>query len=143
MKSPYEVQFLHTHEKLSWVTVEDAWSLRKDFRWKWLARLAEWLIRKIGVNAREPKVEVQRILIDPPRIMEKIFKQRSALFDMGQEPKRLLIGAEDFSELMRLPEVRDYLTIDAEYHKRTHGGHRICDLRIEVIPWMRGCLVMP
>lgn len=143
MKHPYEVKFIHTHESLHWVILEDAWSLRTDFRWKWMARAARWLIRKIGVNARDPVVEVQRLLIDPPKIMQKILEQRAAMFDMGREPRRLLIGSHDFAEMMQQPEIRDCLTIDAEYFKGGRDGRRVFDLQIEVIPWMRGCLVMP
>jgi hypothetical protein len=144
MKRPYEVQFVHTHESTRWVILEDAWSLRTDFRWKWMSRLAGWLIRKIGVNARDQVVDVQRLLIDPPAIVQKLFEQRRAMFDMGHEPKRLLIGSEDFAELMRQPEMRHHFTIDAEYMKGDgRGGRRVMDLTIEVVPWMRGCLVMP
>lgn len=143
MKHPYEVQFIHTQTTQSWVILEDAWSLRTDFRWKWMARLAAWLIRKIGVNARDLRVEVQRILIDPPQIIQKLMQQRRAMFDMGHDPSRVLIGAEDFAELMQLPEARHYFTIDTEYMKGGRDGRRVMDLKVEVVPWMRGCLVMP
>lgn len=144
MKRPYEVQFVKTSEKLHWIMLEDAWSLRKDFRWKWLERLAGWIIRKIGVNAREPVVEFERVLIDPEDIMTKLFQQRSALFEMGREPKRLLIGSEDFADLMRRKEMHYHFSVGCEYFKGDgRGGRRIMDLEVEVIPWMRGALVMP
>lgn len=143
MKHPYQVQFIKTSETLSWTILEDAWSLRTDFRWKWMQRLARWVIRKIGVNAREPVMEIERALIDPPAIMEKLFAQRRALLDMHHEPRRLLIGSEDFAELMLQPEMRHHFTIDCEYYKGGRDGRRVIGLQIEVIPWMRGLLVMP
>jgi hypothetical protein len=143
MNKPYEIQFIKTSETLRWIVLDDAWSLRTDFRWKWMARLAGWLIRKIGVPAREPTVDIERIFIDPPAIMDKLFEQRSALLDMDREPKRLLIGSEDFAELMRQPEIRHHFTVDAEYYKGGRDGRKVLGLTIEVIPWMRGILVMP
>lgn len=143
MKRPYEIQFIKTSEQLRWMILEDAWSLRADFRWKWMRRFALWVIQKIGVNARHPVVEVERMLVDPPTIMEKLFAQHRALLQMDREPKRLLIGAEDFAELMRQPEMRHHFTIDCEYMKGGRGGHRVIGLAVEVVPWMRGLLVMP
>jgi len=140
---PYALQFVHTHETTKWVILEDVWSLRPDFRWRWMSKFAGWLIRKIGVNARDQVVEVQRLVIDPPAIMQKLFEQHSAMLDMGYEPKRLLIGSEDFAELMRQPEMHHHFTIDAEYYKGGRDGRRVLGLTIEVIPWMRGILVMP
>lgn len=144
MKHPYQVEFIKTNESLRWIILEDAWSLRKDFRWKWMERLARWVIRKIGVNAREPYVEVERLLIDPADIMTKLFQQRSALLEMRHEPKRLLIGSEDFAQLMHNKEMHYHFSVGCEYFKSDgRGGRRVMDLEVEVIPWMRGVLVMP
>jgi hypothetical protein len=144
MKRPYEVQFIKTSESLRWIILEDAWSVRKDFRWKWQTKLATWLFRKLGVYAREPLVEVERILIDPADIMTKLFEQRGALLQIGHEPKRLLIGSEDFAELMRKKEMHYHFSVGCEYFKGDgRGGRRVMDLEVEVIPWMRGVLVMP
>lgn len=144
MKHPYEIQFIKTSESLRWIVLEDAWSVRKDFRWKWMERLAQWLIRKIGFNARSPVVDVERIVIDPEDIMSKLFQQRGALLQMGHEPKRLLIGSVDFAELMHRKEAHYHFSVACQYFKGDgRGGHRIMDLEVEVIPWMRGILVMP
>lgn len=143
MKRPYEVQFVKTSESLRWMILEDAWSLRQDFRWKWVERLARWLIRKVGVNARHPVVEVDRFLIDPEDIMHKLFAQREALLGMNREPKRLLIGSEDFARLMQHKEMHYHFTVDCEYYKSGRDGRRVMGLQVEVVPWMRGCLVMP
>lgn len=144
MKRPYEVQFVKTSESLRWMILEDAWSLRQDFRWKWMERLARWLIRKIGVNARNPVVEVERIVIDPADIMTKLFQQRGELLKMGHDPKRLLIGSEDFAELMNRKDAHYHFSVGCEYFKGDgRGGRRVMDLEVEVVPWMRGVLVMP
>jgi hypothetical protein len=144
MKRPYEVQFIKTSESLRWMILEDAWSLRQDFRWKWMERLARWLIRKIGVNARHPVVEVERIVIDPADIMTKLFQQRGELLKMGHDPKRLLIGSEDFAELMNRKEAHYHFSVGCEYFKGDgRGGRRVMDLEVEIVPWMRGILVMP
>jgi hypothetical protein len=144
MKRPYEVQFVRTHEELSWVVMPDAFEVRKDFRWNWQATLASWLIRKIGVNARDRKIEVKRALIEPAKIVDAIFKQKIAHIDEHREPKRLLIGSDDFSELMQTIHFSDAVTIGCEYYRGDgRGGRQVLGLDVEVIPWMRGALVMP
>lgn len=144
MTRPYEVQFIKTSESLRWIILEDAWSVRKDFRWAWQTKLAHWLFRKIGDNARAPSVEVQRIVIDPADVMQKILAQRGAMIDMNREPRRLLIGADDFAEMMKTARPPEAFEIMGEYYKGDgRGGRRVYGLQIEIIPWMRGVLVMP
>lgn len=83
----------------------------------------------------------------PRDFMQTLYEQRRELMQMfNREPKRLLVGAEDFAQMMRHPDVgRQAFQFEAEY---SMGGGaknrpRICGLEVEVIPWMRGILVMP
>jgi hypothetical protein len=85
-------------------------------------------------------VTVTRHIIDSDVFMERIFKQQEHLLGyFNHKPKRLLIGSEDFSELMNSDEVRNVMMFNASYNY----GREICGLQVEVIPWMRGILVMP
>lgn len=144
MKQPYEIQFIKTTESLRWVILEDAWTPRKDFRYKWMTKVVRWAFRKFGADAREPFVTIERILVNPDDIMTKLFEQRGALMQMGRDPKRLLIGSEDFAKLMRSKEMHYHFSVACEYFKGDgRGGRRIMDLEVEVVPWMSGVLVMP
>ena len=55
------------------------------------------------------------------------------------ESKVLLIGAEDYAELMHEVASTQIFSFKSEYGY----GEKILGMKIKVIPWMRGCLVMP
>jgi hypothetical protein len=116
MKQPYAVSFVQHRETLQWILLPDAFEVRKDFRWKWQAQLSRWLIRKIGVNAREPTVDYQPVIIDPTNIMQAIHKMKDVHLDYRRSPQTLLIGAEEFAELMHTVRFSDMVSIDCEYH---------------------------
>ena len=72
--------------------------------------------------------------------MERLFQQKyeiTKFFNM--ESKVLLIGAEDYAELMHEVASTQIFSFKSEYGY----GEKILGMKIKVIPWMRGCLVMP
>ena len=59
--------------------------------------------------------------------------------EFNYHPSRLLIGAEDFEELMHEKEISESMTFRANYYDH----QEIVGLKVTVIPWMRGVLVLP
>lgn len=143
MKRPYEIQFVKLVERRDWFLIPDAYEVRKDFRWKWQERLARWLFRKLGTDARDLSVKIERVLINPSGIMDAIYKQTKEHVRWDREPKRVLIGSDDFSELMGTAKFEQACAIECDYKIGGQHGYKICGLTVEVIPWMRGILVMP
>ena len=77
-------------------------------------------------------------------LMVRIAKQRSAVFKLlNREPKELLIGAEDYAELMRETPAHYLFDFNAQYVRGERGVAQIMGLKVRVIPWMRGVLVIP
>ena len=86
--------------------------------------------------------------------MDKIVNQMHVLdgfCEAGTRPKRLLIGQGDYRRLM-LSDENPYnsrplgrFQFQGEYWTRNHqtGKPEICGLTVDVIPWMKGILVMP
>ena len=108
--------------------------------YRWYDRLRFWLVKKLGGEDPNESVRVTRIVVDPEDFMEKLFAQRESVLEhFGRETKQLLIGACDFEELMRTQQVPDMFCFSAGYYKDKH----MCGLKVTVIPWMRGILVMP
>lgn len=112
-----------------------------------LQKLCFWILRKIGAFYVEPVKhnEITRHVVDIPSFMDRIINQRQILRNFwDMTPRRLLIGSEDYEELMCSEEVKHRFQFYGEYWVPGESGNpKIMGLTIDVIPWMRGILVMP
>jgi hypothetical protein len=88
------------------------------------------------------KINITRHTIDTDDFIERLLRQESNLIaHFNIRPTRVLMGTKDFSAMMNCIEIRRGLgfTFNTSYNY----GREILGLRVEVIPWMRGILVMP
>lgn len=139
---PYTVEFVATESITTMVPMFDAFKFKPKGRAQWLQRLAwrflNW--RRAMDQAYEPTVTVKRHLIDADKFMDRLLKQRRALFDgYRKEGQRLVIGSEDYFELMGEPAIHHHFNFKAEVGM----SGRLMGLDVEVVPWMRGAVVMP
>lgn len=112
----------------------------------WLQRLCLGILRKLGCHAHTDTVTVERHVIGKhgDKFMARLFKARNALESFNRQPSRLLIGSEEYAELMHEPISNYYFDFQARYFMGNGEGERtVLGLTVEVIPWMRGMLVMP
>lgn len=136
-------------ERLCEVTeIKDVFTFRKDRPAHWLQRLCLWTLAKLGCFTSTETVKIERHVIGRKgkRFMEALMQQRENLrINFNRHPTRLLIGAENYAELMSEPPSETGFSFQTEYYMGNGRGRRptVCDLTIEVIPWMRGMLVMP
>ena len=137
------VQFVAKERFMEMAAMLDAFKFVPKGRLQWLQRLAWRFLSRQGAveQAYEPKVTVTRHLIDDNDFIRRLSKQQTALLqEFNREGQRLLIGPEDYAELMGSLEVQwHHFTFPAEVCR----GDTILGLKVEVIPWMRGMLVMP
>lgn len=56
---------------------------------------------------------------------------------------KILIGSEDFSKLLGKPDINQYITFSSENRLGGRLGYKICNITVEVIPWMKGVLLVP
>lgn len=111
-----------------------------NFAPKWWDRPRWALVRWLGGECPYDTVKVARFVIDGETFADRLFKQKRALFDrFGREPQTLLIGGEDYRDLMNSPDVRHAFSFSSQfnYDRQVYG------LTVRVIPWMRGVVVMP
>jgi len=103
--------------------------------WKFLSRS-----KALGM-AHDRAPGWQTYTVDADSFMERIARQQQSLiYNFDVRGTRLLIGSEDYAEIMNSKEARHWhFTFDAKYHK----GFQLMGMQVEVIPWMRGVLVMP
>jgi hypothetical protein len=141
-----QVTFVFNEPTTHWVPMLDAYKLKPHGRFAWLQRLLWRGLRRFKAleQAHEPKTTYMRHVIDDAEFMRRIFKQRDALFKVSREPTRLLIGSRDYAELMGCPEIHQMFDFRTEYHIESSGrGPRIVGLKVTVVPWMEGLLVLP
>ncbi len=138
------VSFIGLDSKEVLRLVPDAYRVREERPAVWLQRLCCWVLHKLGAVHDFPEMQYTRIDVDKGAFMDRIFKQKISLdYVYHYKPERLLIGAEDYQELMGGPEIRSMLTFDAGINVRDRNYTHVMGLRVTVVPWMRGLLVMP
>lgn len=135
------VQFIGTREETTVTVLKDGFELRDDQRWPWLQRVCFWILRKLGAFLRQETRNVTTFVVNPKMFIERALEMQEQLdVSFDTVPEMLLIGAQDFAELMR----SEYVTETAcQFSAEYHNEGRIMGLEVLIIPWMRGCIVMP
>lgn len=111
-----------------------AWNVRRQREaWAQLER----------AGALQPRAEPLRAVahkVDPIAFIDRAARQRSELLDwFGRRAVTLLIGGADYEELMNAPPGTRDAQFAFEILKR--GG--ALGMRVHVIPWMSGMVVLP
>lgn len=139
---PQHVSFIYTTPSTKQLRSEESFKLKpvgklhklQELAWRFLT-WCEALEKVPAVTKRETTFE--RYDIDTKEFIIRLIEQKRSLFNQyNLEGKTLLIGAEDYLELMGSTEVKSLLTF--EVNKRTVVG-----LTVKIIPWMKGMVVMP
>lgn len=134
------VNFVQIKEFRRTVEFKDSYQFRKDKKYHRLQRLCFWILEKIEAWNQESVVSYERVSFDTDDFIHLILAQQSWLSGfLGKNGRRILIGAEDFEKLMGMKEIQQSFNFSASYN----DGRQIFGLEIEVIPWMRGILVLP
>ena len=108
---------------------------------KWWDKPRWWLVRLLGGSCPHDTVKVVRVPVNGKDFMTRLWKQKRELVEsFRREPTELLMGGEDYQELMDSPAVRQAFYVNASFN---YGEHEVYGLKVRVIPWMRGILVMP
>ncbi len=137
------IEFVARHTVTTMQPIPDGYKFKPAGRAQWIQRLAWRFLQWRGALAQayEPKCEIFRHAIEADTFIERILKQRHELLrGFNRDGQTLLIGSEDYAELMRAPDMRDHMfTFDT----RVGMDRQIVGLTVRVIPWMRGMVVMP
>lgn len=140
--NPYTVEFVAQESISTMVPILDAFKFKPKGRAQWLQRIAwRFLNWRCAMDpAYEQTITVKRHLIDADKFMDRLFKQRRALLNgYHKEGQRLVIGSEDYFELMGEPAIHHHFHFNAEISM----DRKLMGMNVEVVPWMRGAVVMP
>jgi hypothetical protein len=122
----------------------EAFQFRKDRPAQWLQKVCFFVLRKLQAFYISDAVTIERHTLDAKTFMERLFKQKDGIERFfNRRPTKLLIGAEDYAELMQEVAATQMFSFHAEYVYGSGYGSEILGMTVQVIPWMRGCLVMP
>jgi len=121
--------------------IPDTYSFNRARGWVWLQRLALWVLNKLKCYAINSVITCTRHTVELPKLIEAIHRQNSELLSMYDlRGERLLIGAKEFSDLMN-SDIYNLVSFTLPY--RTSYSPTIMGMKVTVIPWMSGLLVLP
>lgn len=119
----------------------DSFTLRKDRKHLWLQKAALWVLAKLDARKIDEAMAYTRHVIDSDDFMKKLFESKRAIFDACHEhPETLLIGPEEYREIMGGPLARQLIQFDAQYYAGRGGAPLVMSMRVVIVPWMSGIL---
>jgi hypothetical protein len=124
--------------------MQEAFEFRKDRPAHWLQRLCLWVLRKLGCFAHFETVRIERHYIGRKgsSFMDGIWKRKKLIWgSFDQEPTRLLLGTEDYEHLMQEVCTKGF-GFQTEYYMGRVDRPEVMGLKVEVIPWMQGILLL-
>ena len=144
------VEFIENRQEVLHVPLvrKDVFQYRHQHGWygwerRGLQKLCFWILTKLGAFYVEDikQSKITRHVINPNKFMEKLYQQHRSLFQhFDCNADMVLIGAEDYAQLMEEAiTLRHMFSFTWDYYR----DRRIMGMKIHVIPWMRGILVVP
>ena len=128
MRNTYQISFVDLKQSLCPYTP------------KWWDRPRWFVVRLLGGECPYDTVKVTTFPIDGDDFADRLFRQKRALFDtFGKEAQVILIGGEDYRDLMSSPEVIQSFSFMSSFNY----NRQVFGMEVKVIPWMSGILAIP
>lgn len=111
----------------------------------WRQRVADWcwrLLHRLECldDATYERYTTETVTFNPANVIESILKQRmECMRDWDTMPTQIILGDEDFAQF-RMEAGRTGLM---QFTMDGHGRQEFNGMRIVVVPWMRGVVVVP
>lgn len=139
------IQTFYTRERSTTVQLFDTFKFRADKKHHWLQKACLNILQRIGCNATETTVKIERLDIQPKTLIEKLIRDKEQHLNFCRwEPERVCMGPKEFNELTGERFSSNYsLTMRVPVEFYQDGRPKVLGLRITVIPWMEGMLVVP
>ena len=148
------VQFVQIRREIQSSFLSNIYQFRQDRPCRWLQKAAFWILGKLSCFAIQHQTVSAYDVVDTHKLVDSLWKQQQATFEFYHHIKAscLLVGPQEFNELMSL-DVTHPLSINTQYmwadvvHDRwgmpspPHVTRN--QMRVTVIPWMKGFLVLP
>jgi len=125
--------------------VPDAYKFRPKGLLAPLQRLAWVFLQRTHalLQHAEEQAYYTRITFDGDEALKRIMRAYQELFlQNGERPSKVMIGAEELAEIMRDSTIAGPLVQHFEFSAMAGYGGHVYGLPVEVIPHMRGVLVL-
>jgi hypothetical protein len=140
------VVFADCERRLTMRTCTEAFAFSESRRFHWLQKACIAGLRKLRCFYEEEVPIYVTHVIDADTFIDRLLAQKFALrVHFSREPFVLLIGTEDYQRLMLESPAHwnSMFSFDAEYARVGRDGTTVLGLKVKVVPWMKGMLVMP
>lgn len=104
----------------------------------WLQKLCFKILDKLKCHALVPNDYVERIVIDPPKVIDRIVKQHIEVLNQGHPNKMEIFIGPGQLDGFRLDN-QDFMTFTAP----VGYNNQIMGMDVTVVPWLEGVLVVP
>lgn len=122
------------------VTLKHAYEFRRDLRYRWVQKICFWVLQKIGAYCQEDTVDVTYHDINTTDVLERLYRNIDIAYEYNHvDPEHIIMGSQDFHELMGIPGSHSHFQFDAQYGR----SKRLLGIRVHVVPWIRGMIVVP
>jgi hypothetical protein len=116
---------------------------RPALGWRMLQRACFAILRRIGAFVLETD-KVSEISLDAARLsVGLIANYRREVERLMYTPARLVVGAEQWHELMGDPLLNQAVRFSAPVDLRAAGRPRLMGLDVTIVPWFDGVVILP
>lgn len=149
MKSSHILTYKVSSQKHTEVRqMADAFTFREDLGYHWLQRACLWILMRIGAHQKVTHIHYsyKRVQIESDRLVNYLVKQVYGVRAMLDTRRHLcvLMGPDEFHEIWgEVYECGDLLRFELEAAVGRNGEREIMGMKISIIPWMKGVLVVP
>ena len=150
-----QVQFVRIVRQNITSYLPNQYQFRVDRKHHWLQKIALWILNKLQCHASLTTQAISYDVVDTKNLMENLIRQRQEMvnFYHQRDGEFLLVGPGEFQELAGL-EMYHPLSISMQYmwaepkrdrigNPMDHPQYTRCGLKVVIIPWMKGFLVLP
>ena len=132
-------------EDIKYITRPDLYEYSPNKRLKWLQRTCFWILNKLHCNHIDRVVAYKAQRVDTDRFMHQLLEAKADFIRrLEDNPSTVLMGAEQYDDLIKADDrLTQPLGFTSQYDY--HDGHtlKIMGLKVIVIPWMDGMVLVP
>lgn len=142
----YEVPFTKHEPVKSLIELENKFQFRQERGWKLLQCLCLWVLRKLGCYAIECNLTYKTHTIRPDDFVRNLIDQKREIVELYHlKGDRLLIGPEEYFDILKQDHELEQLGMfpSTSFVGSCNYGKQILGMKVTVIPWMKGMLVVP
>lgn len=144
MNEPYNIYFSPTKPVTLITELDSAYQFRKDKKHHWLQKICIFILNKLGAKKMISDNIITRYEVKPQKFLDQLLDQKYYIIkQLNMTPKELLIGSEEFAKIMREEDQFRYFTMKLDYRYGTHESIFVSDLKVTVIPYMKGMILIP